>query len=58
MVKAEAEVANALGLEPDLLGPQGTLSAALDGIQLQMLAAPERPERGVYDRLWLALLAG
>jgi len=58
MVKTETVVADALGIEPDVLGPQGTLSAALDGIQLQMLAVPERPERGVYDRLWLALLAG
>lgn len=55
----EAQVASSLAIGTGVLAPPGTLSAALDGVQLQLLGTqPDERDRGVYDRLWLALLAG
>ncbi|MGE0553365.1 MAG: TetR/AcrR family transcriptional regulator [Gemmatimonadales bacterium] len=57
--KTETQVASALAIGTGVLAPKGTLSAALDGVQLQLLGTPPSArDRGVYDRLWLALLAG
>jgi len=59
MFKTEARVASALAINTGVLDPPGTLSAALDGVQLQLLVTPpSERDRGLYDRLWLALLAG